>query len=1143
MGLSTLSDDQLRREFERGRDDLSMLEAINNELNKRDTDDAFELQLDVVGVLAKLRKTAKPPSTPAKPTSMPADALVRWKLSYLGRRGLEAPDGRPLHRYRMSDNEYAEIREILRATTGRLLREDGVAASLFVAFCAEWFRRESTSLFLKWDSLNLDVLNDVPHDARRRLAEAGLRYWKRPLLRFDNGREFLLSLALEGGISAHVIADGGSTWLSEYLRAIMRFSLMDGHADHVKGYAHDMSEMIRKSYKQEGFVDLCAELVLTLLEWRRTVETAPNGVDPIQFLDAHSPDWKASLPIFIPSNDDHIARRLLNGLLVEKVETGPVGSGVGADRYLVLENDRWRPALLLNARGDIPAGKLPGISSKGRWKAGPSGKLADFLPSQLALFEPPTEHEKTWRVRPTTQLDRLLVGFGFNEPVTINLTCGSDVQPFPWPGGSPVVGKIMAFVAEGADVQSQKKLRLAKVGSASLPAATVYVMAPADWIVTTEEGTALSASWPGYAGTLVHAVAGTAYFQKPGATFGERYRIEAGKDERHESLSLTSVEASPLQSMEELEIFEGPVTIEIACPSGTRQIRPNEVLIRQPGGPWVPVNDRRVCRFGVFDISWRDPIANIQLERRRIAIMPIGARLKGRMVSSVEAQVVQEKLEGWNVSLESTEVKATSLREGEYRLAFARRPRYRVDAVLRAPGGQPFKVSVPIKSRLASVISSDGEIIQPGQEIDVTALRGAIAESSSKATLTLTPRNERSNTLQFSFTGELPLSVLKPVVEELMARISEQDAVLDMDFIGDARTSIRVKRYRYSPPHYRDGTIVLGQAMPTDPVVRMILRPAEEHALRSNADGTFALPDFCEGSCLVYVRDGPDVVSRPLLVRLPAGDVGESHFRSALFAPDTRTRLEKFDEAIVQFEAGTLPPDDVNYLLDLASNLNGLPAAAFDVLKVMARRPQSMLRLLFKAGDDAQRQAIWALQDQLPFLWLSLPSRAWRDILVAEREEFETALSLVQLPPEKVFEFLANRVRSLCDSLLSLEPALAAVLDVGGVKAQPTLDMVLMEYVRDQHLFDDETSHRNTIRNPVLELLSQSSIRLPSEFENHSVAEFEGIAVPAFLAAAATGRIASSGLSDVVVRKTLREHGRYVSFAYPHLLRFYEALS
>ncbi|MGO7653644.1 STY4851/ECs_5259 family protein [Rhizobium ruizarguesonis] len=1136
MRLSEFSDVGLREEFERGRRDLSRLEAINNELKKRDSEDAFDLQLEIVTVLAALRKVAKPPPSPS-------DALVRWKLSYLNRRGLGAPDGRPLHRYRMSDDEYSEIREILRRATNRLLQEDGVAASLFVVFCAEWFRRESTTLFLKWDSLNLDVLNDVPHDARRRLAEAGLKYWKRPLLRFDNGREFLLSLALEGGISAHVIADGGSTWLSDYLRAIMRFSLMDGNADHVRGYAHDMSEMIRKSYKQEGFVDLCAELVLTLLDWRRRVETAPAGIDPVQFLDAHSPEWKSSLPIFIPTHDEQIARRLLNGLLVEKVETGPAGSGVGVERYIVLENDQWRPALLLYARGEIPAGKLPGVSSKGRWKAGPSGKLADFLPSQLALFEPPTEYEKTWRVRPTTQLDRLLVGFGFNDAVTVNLTCGSEVQAFAWPGGSPVVAKIMAFVAEGSDVQAPKKLRLAKVGSASLPASTVYVLAPAGWVVTTEEGTALPENWSGADGTVVHVVTGTAYFKKPGAAFDERYRIEAGKDERQESLSLTSLDASPLHSTEGIEIFEGPVTIEVECPAGARQIRPNEVMIRQPGGPWSSVNDRRLSRLGVFDISWRDPVANIQLERRRIAILPIGARLNGRMISGVEAQVVQENLEGWSVSLESAEVRANLVREGEYRLTFSRRPRYRVEAVLRAPGGQPLKLSVPIKSRLASVISSDGEIVQPGQEIDVAALRGAIAESPSKATLTLTPRNERSNSLQFSFAGEIPLSVLKPVVEELMARISEQDAVLDLDFIGDARTSIRVKRYRYAQPRYRDGQIVLDQAMPSDPVVRMILRPAEEHTLNSNGDETFALPDFCEGPCLVYVRDGPDVVSRPLLVRLPAGDVGQSYLRSALFAPDTRSRMERFEEAIVQFEAGALPSDDVNYLLDLASNLNGLPASAFDVLKVMARRPRSVLRLLFKAKDDAQRQAIWTLQDQLPFLWLSLPSKAWREMFVSEREEFEKALSLVQLPPEKLFEFLAAHLKSLRAALISLEPALVAVFDAGNAQAQPTLDTVLMEYVRDQHLYDDETSDRKLIRNPVLELLLQSSIRLPAEFEKHSAAEFEGIAVPAFLAAAATGRIASSGLSDVVVRRTLRENGRYVSFAYPHLLRFYEALS
>ncbi|WP_210335627.1 STY4851/ECs_5259 family protein [Ensifer sp. ENS11] len=1136
MRLWQYTDQALRAEFERSRGNLSRLAEISEVLKARETDAALELHWQVVAELRKLRKTM--------PVSKPSDPVVRWLSTYLFKRALKAPDGRQLHRYRMTDTEYLEAQELLRTSKARILREDGSAAALFVVFCAEWFRRESTTLFLKWDALNLDVLTNVPHDVRRHLSEQGLKYWKRPLLRFDGGREFLLSLAVEGGISAHVIADGGSSWLSDYLRNIMRFSLMDANADHVKGFAHDMSWMVRKSYRQEGFVDLCTELVLTLVDWRRTVETAPAGVDPVAFLDAQSPEWKSTLPIFIPTNDEQIARRLLGGLLVEKAEAGTAGSGVGAERYLVLDGDVWRPALLLKARGDIPAGKLPCVSSKGRWKAGPSGKLADFLPSQVALFEPPTEFEKTWRVRPTTPLDRVLVGFEFNQGVVVNLSCGSEVQSFAWPGGSPVVAKIMAFVADGSgDQTAPRRLRLAKTGSASLPAPTVYVLAPADWIATTEEGTAVAETWPAAGKTVVHVVTGTTYFQKPDASIGERYRIEAGKDERQESLALSAADTSLLQPADEIEIFEGLVTIEISSQTGVRQIRPNEVLIRQPGGSWTPVKERRLSRLGVFDISWRDPIADIQLERRRIAIVPVGARLHGRMTSATEAQIIQENFDGWSIGLGSGDIAARNVRDGEYRLSFAGRPRYRVEAVLRAPEGQPFKVSVPIKSRLASVISSDGEIVQPGQEIDVTVLRGAIAESSSKATLTLTPRNERSSSLQFSFTGEIPLSVLKPVVEELMARISDQDAVLDMDFIGDARTSIRLKRYRYPSLRYRDGLVVLDRTLPSDPVVRMILRPTEEHALNSHGDGTFALPHFCEGPCLIYVRDGPDVVSRPLLVILPASEANGSVLRTALFSPDTKSRTTAFTEALAEFEAGTLAAEDVKYLLDLASNLNGLPAAAFDVLKVMARRPQSLLRLLFKAKDDAQRQAIWGLQDQLPFLWLALPSKAWRDTLVSERDEFERALSFVSLPPEKLVELLAGHFQSLRIALLSIEPALTAVLDATRAQLQPALDIVLMEYVRDQHLYDDEAADRKVGRNPVLELLSQSSIRLPVEFDNHSVAEFEGIAVPAFLAAAATGKIASSSLSDIVVRRTLREHGRYISFAYPHLLRFYEALS
>ena len=59
----------------------------------------------------------------------------------LTERGLEAPDGRPLYRYGFTRSEYEGVGLLLRAGGVRGLgsRE---GAALFVAFAAEWFRRD-----------------------------------------------------------------------------------------------------------------------------------------------------------------------------------------------------------------------------------------------------------------------------------------------------------------------------------------------------------------------------------------------------------------------------------------------------------------------------------------------------------------------------------------------------------------------------------------------------------------------------------------------------------------------------------------------------------------------------------------------------------------------------------------------------------------------------------------------------------------------------------------------------------------------------------------------------------------------------------------------------------------------------------------
>lgn len=1132
MRLSEFSDERLREEFECGRNDLSTLEAINNELNARHSDDAFDLQLEVVGVLTALRKTSKP--------SFPSvDTLARWTSSYLFRRSLQSPDGRPLHRYRMSDGEYAEVRELLRNSTNRLLREDGIAASLFVVFCAEWFRREATSLFLKWDQLNSDAFDAIPHSTRRRLAEIGLKFWGRELVRSDSAREFLLTLALEGGISSHVISEGGSSWLSDYLRTVMRFALTSATAEHVSGYAHDMSWMVRVSYRQEGFIDLCCELIMKLVEWRRIADAAPAGIDPVSYLDAQNPEWRSSLPIYVPPDNEKIARRLLGGLLSEKAGL-IVASGINAERYLSYDGERFLPALLLNAEGEISAAKLPSLSAMGRWKASPSGDLANFLPSQIALFEPPTDDQPTWRVRSITPLGRLLVGLEFNRNITVNLTCGSDAVPFTWPGGAGLMSPIMSFLPENATEGGvPKKLRLVKIGSASLPAAKVYVLVPAGWSAVPGDDSPTGRQWPASGKKIVHEVLGTTYFMKPGAGSDERYRVEAGKDERQESLDISGTGSSPIQTTGDLEILEGPVMLGILAGGSIRQPKAGELRVRNPGENWKALADRKLTMPGVYEISWRDPIADIQLERRKIAIVPAGARILGEMQSAINGRIALDRLPGWDIDIIDNGVE-TERGANETLFSFTGRPRFRIDASLRPPGGRPFEIVVPLKTRQASILLSDGSVVGPGQEMDITALRGAIAASPHATALTLSPRNARSNSLQFRFSGEFPLAALKPVVEELMAPMADQDAMLELEFLGDSRQPIKLKQYRYPRPTFVHGTVVFGAEFTEAPVVRMILKPEREHLLQRTSAGNYLIPEWCEGPCLIYLRDGPDVVARPLLVILPVRGPTTSPLMSALAETQVPSRVTKMATVLTLFEKGTLPIDDVRFLHALACGLNGLPATVFDILKEIARRPRALLRLLTSAGNDVERQAVWSLQEKLPFIWLTLPTKDWQAILAAEFEGLLTAL--VSLPESTRNELIVGHFKNLREKLVSLEPALDLRFDQLGVGSVtfPTLHRALEGYIKDQRMYDDDNPQSPSQRNLVLEHLIEAAIKLPPEFDRFSVNDFEGMAVPAALAAVAAGRLTLTSECELVLRKTLREHGRYVSSAYPHLLRFYE---
>jgi len=162
---------------------------------------------------------------------------------------------------------------------------------------------------------------------------------------------------------------------------------------------------------------------------------------------------------------------------------------------------------------------------------------------------------------------------------------------------------------------------------------------------------------------------------------------------------------------------------------------------------------------------------------------------------------------------------------------------------------------------------------------------------------------------------------------------------VEIDFIGDSRPPIRISRYRYEQL-VRDGATV--RWLPPSahataaPVARMVLDPRREHVLEYVADSVWRLPERCKGPCLLYLRNGVDVVSRPVPVVQPGTpEVYAGALVSALTLVDYEERQRAILDALEVLGRDAAGADDLKWLRDAAANLNGLPASAFDGLKLL----------------------------------------------------------------------------------------------------------------------------------------------------------------------------------------------------------------
>jgi hypothetical protein len=177
------------------------------------------------------------------------------------------------------------------------------------------------------------------------------------------------------------------------------------------------------------------------------------------------------------------------------------------------------------------------------------------------------------------------------------------------------------------------------------------------------------------------------------------------------------------------------------------------------------------------------------------------------------------------------------------------------------------------------------------------------------------------------------------------------------------------------------------------------------------------------------------------------------------------------------------------------------------------------------------------LQNELPFLWLALPLRAWWSAMESERTALANVLQSA-LGKEKAMIEVVAWMRGVCSELTALEPALKTIFGMAGLPIgqaihSPSLQDLTISYIRNQH------QRGGHAPNDLAKDLASVGLKLPPEIETKMHTDFEGLFAPVLLAASAREKLGLTREMALIARRTLREDPIYVSGSWPNLVKFY----
>lgn len=228
-------------------------------------------------------------------------------------------NGQMLFRYRATQEEYQELKEIFSASFTSLngapwRYESSSESALFVLYASEWWRREYEGGAWRWTSIFQSLTSGSwrvdPLD-RTAVVELGLRAWgHRPS---EDGKRYLGAIVAHGGLPLKLLARGDGV-ISRLLLSATRKAQGLGWGEHqLMGFFESHCDDLVLHLRAVEIYRLLSEIVLTVLSLRSEYKLAGAG-NPVTVLEQMEPKWRERFPIAL---DDQSVDPLLVGLVRE----------------------------------------------------------------------------------------------------------------------------------------------------------------------------------------------------------------------------------------------------------------------------------------------------------------------------------------------------------------------------------------------------------------------------------------------------------------------------------------------------------------------------------------------------------------------------------------------------------------------------------------------------------------------------------------------------------------------------------------------------------------------------------------------------------------------------------------------------------